>query len=168
MRKSALLLVASIFACSGIRSDVEYDPAVDFRRFHTYSWGTHEGASSPAVDRRIVAAIDAQLVKSGLVRVERHGDLEVHFRTTVDPHYDVVAWEHGRGPRWLGMPAEVEVSNETIGAIQVDLLDRVTRQRAWRGRGVGTLSADSSLEERAARIDEGARKLFRSFPPRGK
>ncbi|HXN55624.1 MAG TPA: DUF4136 domain-containing protein [Myxococcales bacterium] len=168
MRARALLLVASICACSGIRADVEYDHAVDFRRFHTYSWGAFDGGSSPAIDRRIIAAVDAQLMKNGLVRVERRGDLEVRLRASVDPAYEVIAWEHGRGPRWLGMPDDVEVRRESIGAIQVDLLDRVSQQRAWRGLGVGTVSTDASLEECGARIDESARKLFRSFPPRGK
>jgi hypothetical protein len=168
MRASELLLIASVSACSGIRATVDYDHEVDFRRFHTYSWGAHEGASSPAVDRRIMTAVDAQLAKKGLLHVERGGDLEVRFRATVDPAYDVIAWEHGRGSRWSAMPSGVEVRREAIGAIQVDLLDRVSQRRAWRARGVATLSPDPSFEERAARIDEGTRKLFRSFPPRGK
>lgn len=165
MRAHALVVAASVAACSGIRADVEYDHDLDFRRFHTYSWGAHEGASSASVERRILAAVDRQLNRKGLARVERGGDLEVNVRATVDPAYDVIAWEHGRGPRWGGMPAEVQLREESVGAVEVELIDAATHRRAWRGRGVGALPAEPSPEERAARIEEGAAKLFRSFPP---
>ncbi len=166
MRTSALLLAASVAACSGIRSDVEFDPAADFRRYHTYAWGPHEGASSPAIDRRIMTAIDTQLAQKGFLRVERNADLEVRFRATVDPVYEMVSWEHGHGDRWGSMPAQVDVREQEIGAVQVDLIEWVSRRRAWRGRGISTLSPDAGFAERAARIDEGAKRMFRSFPPR--
>jgi hypothetical protein len=161
-----LLLSAALLAsaCSSVKVSADWDHRIDFSRFRTYSWGVHEGASSREVDATLLRAVDTQLARRGLQRLESNGELVVATHLELDPGVDVATFGYDYGPRWGGLPPEVEVREVSIGSIVVDVLDAKTHELAWRGLGSTKLPADPTPEERRARIDESAEKLFRLFP----
>ena len=164
MRTASLTLALLVASCASVETSVvDPNPRLDFSRFHTYAWGARGGASAPEVDRQIEQAIDVQLGRRGLVRVQGPADLEVRFRASVDREVDEQVWGGSRGARWAGSP-DTHVRELTVGAIVVDVFEFQSKQLAWRGVGKGELAADASPEERGRQIEEGAAQLFAKFP----
>jgi hypothetical protein len=164
MRTASLTLALLVASCASVETSVvDPNPRLDFSRFHTYAWGARGGASAPEVDRQIEQAIDVQLGRRGLVRVQGPADLEVRFRASVDREVDEQVWGGSRGARWAGSP-DTHVRELTVGAVVVDVFDVRGKQLAWRGVGKGELAADASPEERGRQIEEGFAQLFAKFP----
>ena len=164
MRTASLALALLVASCASVETSVvASNPGLDFSRFHTYAWGARGGASGPEVDRQIEQAIDVQLGRRGLVRVQGPADLEVRFHASVDRERDEQVWGGNRSERWAGS-LDTHVRELTVGAIVVDVFEFQTKQLAWRGVGKGELAADASPEERDRQIEEGAAQLFAKFP----
>ena len=63
---------------------VDYDKAVDFSVYQTYSWGEGTAAEPQFVQRRIEAAVDRELSAAGFRKVDGKDDLEVVTHASVD------------------------------------------------------------------------------------
>jgi hypothetical protein len=176
MRSALLVAIAPVFtACSTTKVTVNYDRTLDFATFHTYSWaralgpaeaahlgGRPQPAPDPLVAKQIVAAVDAELRKKGLTRVDARGDLEVHFQTNVSRGYDVAS--SGYGPRLGRGTAQLRAVG--VGSLVVDLVDARKKELAWRAVASDNLDPEISPADRESRIAEVAEKIFRDFPPR--
>lgn len=162
---AAVVSVALLAACSGIRVRTEHDPARDLGRYTTYAWyaprtPTQDGtavALAEDVELRLIAAVDAGLVAKGLKRVAPpEAELRVRYRVQVeeriqfnDPYY----------------AADLETPYEE-GALILDLVDADDGERAWRGVARARLREKATKEQRTQRAVEAVGAILDRYPAR--
>jgi hypothetical protein len=158
----------SVAACSSTKVTVNYDRALDFRTFHTYSFARPpagpQATPYPLLGKEVAAAVDAQLRKKGLTPVATSGDLVVHLQTGVTRGYDVASTAYG--PRFGMARGSAQVRPVSTGSLVVDLVDAHTKELAWRAVSSDEIDPRISPEDRASRIAEVTKTMFREFPPR--
>lgn len=151
-------------ACSGVKVDSEHDPAADFARFKTFAQAATSATEAPAdgakshatfaaeIDAEIERALTAKGLKSAapdaadlLVRHHLRLETKVEFN---DPYYAYKA---------------VETYEE--GTLIIDLLERETNRRVWRGTGMTRLREELTRGEREAHIREAVDAILAQYPP---
>ena len=84
----------------------DYDHAVDFHKYKTYSW-IKVKVDDPLWEDRITRAIDTQLVAKGWGKVPMNGDAAVAAFGSVHEKKTLETWYSGFGGgwRWHGLPS---------------------------------------------------------------
>jgi len=186
-----VLALAALGCASSLHVRTDYDPTANFKQYSTYSWHDGTPAKDPITDRKIVIAIDGQLMLKGFRKVDTGGDFTVTYHASsgqsvnlntvyTTQTWGTYGWGGGYGPyspywygrRW-GYPgygvstgvstATTSTDTVTTGTVIVDILDGKTHQLVWRGIGSDALSGDPSQLDRA--ITAGAKAMFAEFPP---
>ena len=162
----AAILMAAMQGCgSRARTAVEYDPAINFKNYRTYSWQRGTPAPIGRMDQRIVRALDRELQKKGLQPVASGGDLEVSYHISVGRALEVATWDYPTSAYWTntwGLRTDVQVIPE--GLLVVDLIDGRRNQTVWRGVALDELSAsETDLESKIGYVTA---ELFEEYPPR--
>ena len=163
-------------ASSGTRVNTDFDPAIDFSRYKTYSWNDDRPVRNQLTDQRIVAAIDRQLQAKGLTKADSGaGDLIVSYRAKVDTSSQATTYIESDpswgGWRWGGggiqtATAQTTYSQMRTGSVIVGLMDRAKNMLVWRGVASTEIHQQQTPEERTQRIDAAMQKLFANYPPR--
>ena len=188
MRAAAFFLVmvfaALCLSCSSVRTQYDFDPAIDFAAWRTYAWypNTPPPTGDPRLDNpllhgRVAAAVDQQLAAKGFTLVQdREPDFFVNHHLSTEQRLDVrtmnrtyvggphpVGW---RGAGWGGVGwTETVVDQYEEGTLIIDLVDVPRRRLAWRGSGTRRLSADPSPERVTKRVNEAVEEILAQFPP---
>lgn len=175
--------------CATLHTTTDYDPAVNFRQYHTYMWHDGTPARDPLVDKRIVNAINTQMQAKGFQLVSDNADLTVTYHASqgqkvdLNTVYQNTSWgPYGWGAPgpygnyWYGRPygytgfstATATTTADTIrtGTVVVDIIDVKTHQLVW--RGVGTDELNGNPQDLTQAINDGAAQLFKDFPPKTK
>jgi Domain of unknown function (DUF4136) len=160
---AALALLAGTGAAQSVNYD--FDRSADFSRLKTYAWIDGTGLKDDLNNKRIVAAIDAQMEAKGFTKVESsaHPDVLVAYHVDFDKNLEINGY--GTGPaayRW-GRSARVE--EVVIGRLTVVMLSGENRNLLWRGVATRELDANASPEQRDKNINKAAEKLFKKYPP---
>jgi Domain of unknown function (DUF4136) len=170
-RRLAISLGAVLAAvgCSGITTSVDYDRAVDFSRFKTYTWKDVHPVQNAIVESRIKSAVDRALAAKGLRKVEADPDLWVVEHISLSKQkqlstYDS-GWGYGYRGGWGGGMTTATVSEIPIGELVLDVVDAKDNQMIWRGTATKTIDPNATPEEREKATDEAVQKLFAGFPP---
>lgn len=174
MRRFALigltaLVVAPTLACSSMTVRADYDSQHDFSTYESFAIFERQGKEkrqphmSPIVDRRIGAAMAAELEAKGFESTSpRDADFLVTFYTAVRRrvvihHSGWYGWRrwgwHG-GTRWVDSYPE--------GSLVIDIVDQRDRQLVWRGVGEGAFTKSNPSDEKVAKR---VAKILSSFPP---
>jgi len=177
-----VLLFFILSSCgSSIKVYSDFDKTVDFSQYKTYAFhkkGIEKVQISDLDKKRILNAIDNELVKKGMVKSE-NPDLLVNIFTKerqevdLNSYYDYwgYGWGYGHGWRgysygygypyyWGGHPY---VSTSTEGTLFIALIDAKKNELVWQGEGVGYIDQDRSKKE--ALINEFVSKILAQFPP---
>ena len=172
-RRLALAASIVITGCAGISYNHDFDPAVDFTKYKTYSWMevAEPGSSRPRgmselVEKRIVAAIDENLASKGYTKqATGPTDFVVHFMGTTQEKVDFNTYYTGWGYYgWYG-GSQVVADQYTEGTLVIDVFDSGTKGLAWRGTATGTIDPGATTEQRNVRIQEAVAGIFQRFPP---
>lgn len=174
-----LALALGLVGCSTLRTTQDYDPGVDFSRFHTYAWLPHSiEQSDPSIDTdllrvRVQRAVDSELERKGFTPApggatpDLYADYHVYTKEKVDLVTIPSSW--GYGPGWYGgMSTEVHSREYTQGTLVIDFVDGAKKQLLWRGAASAEIVPNRTPEERAARVDEAVRQILAPFPPGAK
>ncbi len=165
------VLVGSLLAgsvASGVEVHVDFDPAVDFSKYRTFSWLEGTPADDELLERKIHAAIERELIPLGLKEVREEPDLLIvtHASMDLEKEIDVTGFDY-----WLeyqGWRRPMAISQETWdatrGVLIVDLLDAARGSLIWRGIATGNVA--KTPERRGKKLDSTMTKLFKKFPPR--
>jgi hypothetical protein len=163
--------IALLFATASFAQQVktDYDHAIDFAQYKTYSWEKVQTQDSLWVDR-IKAAVNEALTAKGWTAVESGGDVAIlamemnQNHSTLNTYYD----GFGGGWRWGGGlgGTTTTVNTYQVGTLVVDLFDVNTKKLIWRGSSADTLSDKS--DKNIKNLDKGVQKMFDHFPPSGK
>ena len=172
---AALLLTACETA--GVQTD--FDPAVSFGGYQTYSWlpGEVPRGMNPLMFRRVRESIDRSLASRGYTQAP-DGDFAITF--TIDERDRIrsddygfgwggygwggygYGWGgHGWGGYGWGYPA-VDIYTVTERSIIIDVYDSKTRAAAWHG-----VVRRQSFSNRVdySRLDRAVDAVLSKFPP---
>jgi hypothetical protein len=165
------LIVLLTLLCTGavmLAQDVQYnyDRDANFAAYKNYQWTERKviGANQ-LVDQNIRRAIDDQLTRKGLQKVEREGDLYIAYETAVDREKQLDAWT--MGPRWSGM-ARANTSTVDVGTLVINLYDPAKKQLVWRGSVTKTLDIKKDPDKNYKNLEKAVAKLLRNYPPKSK
>jgi hypothetical protein len=160
-----LLLLFAIAVFAKVTTD--YDHAVDFSKYHTFSWIKEPNTRNPLMKQRIVGFINTQLINKDLKMVASEGDIGIaahaatHEEKTLDMFYNgFPGWRWHR--RWGGPTATVETYE--VGTLVVDLFDNSTKQVVWRGIASDTIS--DNPDKNTKELQKVVAEMFKQFPPR--
>ena len=170
----ALFLITAVTTGIAQKVSTEFDPAVDFSKYKTFTWKEGKSSPNPAIHQRVVAGVEKQLAAHGLTRAvdPQSADLMVEYSTAaiadvVLNTQEVGAWSVGYG-YWPTAHSTMVTSATHIrkGSLVLDLADPATKHFVWRGIARATVSDD--VEDVNKIIDKSLAKLFKDFPPKRK
>ncbi|TDU43930.1 uncharacterized protein DUF4136 [Gelidibacter sediminis] len=168
-----LMLFVLIASCSSVRVASDYDKNADFSQFKTFAFyktGIDKAEISDLDKRRILRAIEAELLAKGYTKSE-NPDLLVSIFTKSREKVNVYNSNYGYGPYGYGWgwspyywnSGYNSVSTSTEGTLYVDLIDANKKELVWQGMGVGYIS--QQMEKKEERIKEFVAKIMERYPP---
>lgn len=162
-----IVLITNLISCSSVRVAEDYDTTANFNDYKTFAFfktGIDKAEISDLDKRRILRAIEAELLAKGLTK-SNNPDMLVSLFTKSEQRVDVFnnnigfgGWGWGWG--WNQQPF---VSTTTQGYLYIDLLDANRKELIWQGVGTGFLSRNMKKKER--RIKEFVSKVMTKYPP---
>ena len=171
------LLALSATACSSVRYNNDFDPAIDFNNLTTYAWLQAEDPSQAnrgvdeLTERRIIAAVDNELAARGFSKATSgQPDMLINFyvmtedRINVDSYYTGWGYHGWYGGMYGGM--QTTVRQWTEGTLVIDFIDTAEKDLAWRGWAQGELQRNLSPEERTRRINKVVAGILKQYPPK--
>ncbi|TVZ57145.1 uncharacterized protein DUF4136 [Lutibacter sp. Hel_I_33_5] len=164
------LLVAS---CSTVKVATDYDTKADFTKHKTFAFykkGIDKAKISDLDKRRVMRAVESELIAKGLQKSE-NPDILVNIFTKSRDRVNVRQNNFGYGfgwgwnPwMWNGMNNNVNVSQYTEGTLFIDLIDKEKKQLVWQGIGTGALLMRSA-EKKEIRIKQFVGEIMKKYPP---
>ncbi len=169
-----LLLLIAVTSCSSVRVAADYDKNANFNDYKTFAFfktGIDKAEISDLDKRRILRAIEAELLAKGFTKSE-NPDLLVSIFTKSRQKINV--YNHGYGyygygygwrwsPYYWGNPYYNNVSTSTEGTLYIDLIDASKKELVWQGMGTGYLT--QRMEKKEARFKEFVSKIMEKYPP---
>ncbi|WP_027125833.1 DUF4136 domain-containing protein [Gelidibacter mesophilus] len=168
----ALLLVVAT-SCSSVKVAADFDKNADFNQFKTFAFfknGIDKAEISDLDKRRILRAIESELMAKGYVKSE-NPDMLVSIFTKSRDKINVYNNAMGYGPYGYGWgwspyywnSGYNSVSTSTEGTLYVDLIDANKKELVWQGMGTGYLS--ERMDKKEERINEFVAKIMEKYPP---
>jgi hypothetical protein len=168
------LLGFLMVSCSSIKVAADYDKEADFKSYKTFAFfktGIDKAEISDLDKRRILRAIEAELLAKGFTKSE-NPDMLVSIFTKSQQRVDVYnnAWGMGGwgwggfGPGWgWGFNNQPTVSVKSEGTLFIDLIDMEKKELIWQGMGTGFIS--KKMEKKEEQIKEFVMKIMEKYPP---
>ncbi|MGY0393171.1 DUF4136 domain-containing protein [Bizionia sp. KMM 8389] len=167
----AFILLITLVSCSSVQVAADYDKQVNFNSFKTFAFykpGIDKAEINDLDKRRILRAIEAELIAKGFTKSESP-DLLVSIiassREKIDVYnnfYGGYGWGWGWNPYYYGNYNNVSTSTE--GVLYIDLIDANKKELVWQGQGIGYLN-NSTVDKKEERINEFVNKIMEVYPP---
>ncbi|OIQ21259.1 DUF4136 domain-containing protein [Lacinutrix sp. MedPE-SW] len=170
-----LLLLVVVSSCTSVRVASDYDKNADFDSYKTFAFfktGIDKAEISDLDKRRILRAIEAEMIAKGFTKSE-NPDLLVSIFTK--SREQVYVYNNGFGPYgygwgwspwyWNNGFNRTSVSTSTQGSLYIDLIDASKKELIWQGKGQGYLTNSSNIDKKEARIKEFVAKIMTKYPP---
>lgn len=165
------LLLVMVTSCVSVRVASDYDKDADFNSYKTFAFyktGIDKADISDLDKRRILRAIEAELLAKGFTKSE-NPDLLVSIFTKSREKVNV--YNNGFGPYGYGWGWSPwywnnysHVTTSTEGTLYIDLIDAKKKELVWQGVGKGYIST-GSVEKKEARIKEFVKSIIAKYPP---
>ena len=172
MKLLRLLPILLLFtACSSVRVATDYDKEVDFSKYKTFAFykpGIDKAKISDLDKKRILRAIEANLLEKGFTKSENPDILVSIFtkeRERVDVYNDSFGYGWGWNPWWYGNYWGNTISKTTEGTLFIDLIDAKTKQLVWQGIGTSSLVTYGSVDQKIERINKIVSEILEKYPP---
>jgi hypothetical protein len=182
LKSLALLIITVVItSCSSVRVATDYDKQADFKSYKTFAFfktGIDKAEISDLDKRRILRAIEAELLAKGFTKSETP-DLLVSIFTKSQQRVDVYnnawgmggwgwggfgPWGGGFGPGWgWGWNNQPVVSTQSEGVLFIDLIDMENKELIWQGMGTGVIS--QNIDKKETQIKEFVTKIMEKYPP---
>lgn len=153
---------------------VEYDKNLDFSKFKSFAWGHHDAVSRPTLALAIAGAIEEELTKKGLRKVESNPDVFIQMYGSVDTDVSVSYSDPlyiGTGgvppfgsafAMWGYTPGVTTAVTVHKGQLVVDIIDASQKKLAWRGMATEKLS-DKKMKL-IQQVNTAVEKMFQRYP----
>ncbi|MDV7185988.1 DUF4136 domain-containing protein [Lutibacter sp. TH_r2] len=165
-----LVLLFIVASCSSVRVTSDYDTSTDFSKYKTFAFykkGIDKAEISDLDKRRILKAVESELIAKGFTKSE-NPDLLVNIFTKARQKVDVYNnnnFYHGWHPWYYGANFGMHISKYTEGTLFVDLIDTNSKELAWQGIGSGALTTSYHVDKKEARIKEFVAEIMAKYPP---
>ena len=151
---------------------VDVDSTAGFASYKTFAWDKGMVARNPIISKMIVDAVESELTKRGLTRVEANPDLKVAVAAAVGMDIQAVGptWNNAKYQAWGGYTNPAALMNITTGTLLIDLVDAKSDRSVFRGVAKETLnrsaSADPAADARSVEklIKKSVSKMFKKYP----
>jgi len=173
-----LTLLILMSSCSTVRVAADYDKNATFNDYKTFAFfktGIDKAEISDLDKRRILRAIEAELLAKGFTKSE-NPDLLISLFTKSQQRVDVYnnSWGNrwgwagfgGFGPGWGWGWNQPIVSTSTQGTLYIDFIDANKKELIWQGMGTGYLTRN--VEKKEERIKEFVSEIMMKYPPEAK
>jgi len=152
------------------KTSFDYDKTANFGAFKTYALKDGTTVGDPLIDRRIVAAIEAELAAKGLTAANATPDVTVVYHVAFDKQKDISAYSTGPTYRWGGGwgTTDVRVNEILVGTLVIDVADASKNEIVWRGIGVKEVDVQAKADKRDKNITSAVKKILKDFPPKRK
>jgi hypothetical protein len=160
-----LFFTAASFA-QQVKTD--YDRAVNFGQYKTYSWEKVSTTDPLWVDR-IKSAVDGDLTAKGWTQVPSNGDISLVANEATKNEKTLNTFYNGFGGGWrwggFGGFGDATTTTDTyqVGTLVLDMFDSQTKKLVWRGSASDTLS--NKTDKNIKNLDKGVQKMLKHFPP---
>src|SRR5690554_1170064 len=166
-----LLLLFVFASCSTVRVATDYDKEANFNQYNSFAFykpGIDKAKISDLDKKRILRAIESELVAKGMTKSETP-DLMISIFTKERERVDVYNNNFGYGWGWHpwyygSYYGGSSVSRTTEGTLFIDLIDAKTNNLIWQGMGSADLITQN-MEKKEARIREIVKKILAEYPP---
>ena len=160
-----LVLITS----SALSQDVvfRFDNTADFSKFKTYKWVTLESEApiEGFTDEQIKAAVDAELVRKGLTKVDGEAaDLLIGYQTAEQHQTQYPGIDPDSGFR-TGLATNTSKSTSYKGRLAIDMYDPANHHLIWRGVATKTVSRKAEPEKWQKNLNKVVAKLMENYPP---
>ena len=175
---SLLLGASSCASTSRVGVSSDFDHSVNFRAYKTWAWypqqqkdtegGPAKGYQS-FLDKRMRAAVEAEMTRKGLTYSESTPDLYVAYSAKVEDKQSVSPYYNGLGFPYYGYGGfygrgygYTPVTQYKAGTVIIDFVDAHRKELAWRGTGQAQISDQTISEPEVYRIVGG---ILGTYPP---
>ncbi|GLB47667.1 DUF4136 domain-containing protein [Neptunitalea lumnitzerae] len=171
----SLLIIALVAltatSCSSVRVVSDYDKEANFTTYKTFAFykpGIDKAEISDLDKKRILRAIEAELIAKGFTKSENPSLLVNIFtkeqkQVDVYNNYGYYGW--GWNP-WYWGGSYSNVSTSTEGSLFIDLIDASTKELVWQGKGTGYLT--DNVDKKDERIGTFVNEILSQYPPEQK
>jgi hypothetical protein len=168
-----LVILLVVTSCVSVRVATDYDRKANFNDYKTFAFfktGIDKAEISDLDKRRILRAIESELLAKGFTKSE-NPDLLISLFTKSNQRVDVYNnyWGYGGwgwggyGPGWGWGWNQPNVSTSTEGTLYIDLIDAKKKELVWQGMGTGYLSRN--MDKKEERIKEFVAEIMKQYPP---
>jgi hypothetical protein len=173
----ALVLALLPVAAAAQKTTYDFDKAAPFAQFKTYAMKDGTKTGNELIDKRLVAAIQAQMAAKGFTVDETNPDVFVVYHMAFDEQKDISTYSSGPmyggygwgwGAGWGTTTTDVRVREIVVGTLAIDLVDAKRKQIAWRGLGTKEIDVTAKPEKRDNNINKAIEKIFKNYPPKVK
>ncbi|HKJ06439.1 MAG TPA: DUF4136 domain-containing protein [Flavobacteriaceae bacterium] len=164
-----LVLLFLVASCSSVRVTSDYDTNTNFTEYKTFAFykkGIDKAEISDLDKRRILKAVEAEMLAKGFTKSE-NPDLLVNIFTKSRQKVDVYNdhYYYGWRPWYYGPNFGTHISKYTEGTLFVDLIDASKKEMVWQGIGSGALTRTSNVAKKEERIKEFVNEIMQAYPP---
>lgn len=159
------------------KTTYDFDKTANFAAFRTYAMKEGTPTKNALIDKRIVAAIEAQMAAKGFTKDEAAPDVYVVSHIAFDEQKDISSFSSGPmyggygwgwGGGWGTTTTDVRVRDILIGTLAIDIIDAKKKEVAWRGLGSKEIDVSAKPEKRDKNISKAVEKIFKNYPPKVK
>ena len=174
-RPFALLLLSVVVMSAGAQAQkikVEYDKSLDFSKFKTYAIDPKDNAARPMLRLAIQAAVQDDLTKRGLTKVDSDPDLYVQMYGAIDSDatFSYMDPVYGTGipplnygiTMWHNIPGTVTTVLVHKGELVIDVIDAKQKKLIW--RGIATQNLSTQRDKLMDQVNTTVEKLFKQYP----
>lgn len=184
MRRKIILSFVMIVLAATIASSQDtrynFDRNADFSKFKTYKWVTLKNAAQldNLLDQQIKAAVDAELAKKGLTKVEDDSaNLFIGYQAAVGQEKQFTSygtdWGYGGGwyrGGWYGPSGGMstttgQTSTIYVGQLALDMYDSANHSLVWRGLGSKTIDPKAKPDKQQKNLQKAVAKILKNYPP---
>jgi len=174
MKKAIVLITAIVLliGCQTVRVSQDYAVDTDFNQFKTYGYfkqGIDEAEISDLDKKRILKAIDDQMLASGFTKSQTP-DIMINIFTKTQQRVNVYnnwGWNSGFGYGWGGFGFNRfgnNVSTVNEGILHIDFIDAKKKELIWQGIGKAPVRSDDPVKK-TERINKIVQEILMQYPP---
>ncbi|WP_422090431.1 DUF4136 domain-containing protein [Tenacibaculum ovolyticum] len=166
------IIALVITSCSSVRVATDYDTRVNFNQYKTFAFykkGIDKASISDLDKKRIMRAVESELVAKGMTKSSTP-DVLVSLFTKSRERINIADnnWGYGYGLGWnpwmWNGANRLNVNQYTEGTLFLDILDAKKKELVWQGIGTGALKT-TSVMQKEARIKEFVNEIMAKYPP---
>jgi hypothetical protein len=176
MKTVKIFLIVLIFgfdSFSTVKVTTDYDTKTNFTSYKTFAFykkGIDKAKISDLDKRRILRAIESEMVAKGFVKSNKPDLLVSIFaksRKKINIDAGVGYPNYFWYPRYYYGRDRIRITKQTEGTLFIDLIDTKNKKLLWQGIGSGALSAKTG-PKKEEKIQYFVKEVLSKFPPEDK